>query len=201
MFSHVMPERSRGRFTLGEVAVLAGVDEKAARHALNDVLGKPAGSFGVRDVVFFVMRTQLLSLTDSADVQRALYVRLHERSARLVGQEGLELCLKAQHSSSFRVVVEPYSAARQVLARILAFREGSRRVVRSDDVQGGALVFKGTRIPVAHVGALVKRGVPVEQLREDFPQLKPQDFEFARMLVEMNPPRGRPRKRIEFRRR
>jgi uncharacterized protein (DUF433 family) len=198
MFSHQSPERSRGRLTLGEAAILAGLEEKAARHLVNDVLGQSVRSLGARDVVFFVLRKETIAFADAVDFQKALYDRLHEPLLRLAGSA--EMSLQLPMTAHSRLVIDVRPAVKETLERIRAFREGARRVERREDVKGGALVFKGTRIPVAHVGALLKRGVPAAELREDFPQLTDDDYRFARMMVEMNPPRGRPRTRLKIRR-
>jgi uncharacterized protein (DUF433 family) len=198
MFSHQTPERSRGRFTLGEAAILAGLEEKAARHVVNNVLGRPAGSLGARDVVFFVLRKGTLPFADAVDFQKALYERLHEPLLRLAAST--EVRLEVPKAPIVQIVINTMPAVKETLERIRAFREGARNVERREDVKSGALVFKGTRIPVAHIGALIRRGVPLSELREDFPQLTEGDYKFARMMVELNPPQGRPRKRLKFRR-
>jgi uncharacterized protein (DUF433 family) len=61
---------------------------------------------------------------------------------------------------------------------------------RSRRIRGGALVFVGTRVSVEHVGALVRQGVTVAELNEDYPQLTVEDFELAaRLLVRSRRPR------------
>jgi uncharacterized protein (DUF433 family) len=197
MFSHQAPERSRGRFTLVEAAILAGLEEKAARHVVNDVLGQPVGLLGARDVVFLVLRKETIAIKDAL-LHKALYERLHEPWLRLAANA--EVSLDVPRTTVVRLVIDLRHAVKETLERIRAFREGARRVERRQDLKSGALVFKGTRVPVAHVGALVRRGVSLSELKEDFPQLTDDDYKFARMMVEMNPPRGRPRTRLKFRR-
>lgn len=90
---------------------------------------------------------------------------------------------------------------REVGRRVEIYRRGRReRLSSSPDVLGGEPVFRGTRIPIRHVGAIVRRGVNIKELSEDFPKLNAEDFEFARMFVELGPPPGRPRKRLRFER-
>ena len=64
----------------------------------------------------------------------------------------------------------------------------------------GKPVVRGTRIPVEQVGMMLKRGATQEELLEDWPYLTNVDLEFARIWVELSPPRGRPLKPIQFRR-
>lgn len=203
MFVLAKPERSRGRFTLVEAAALAGVEEKAARHALNDVLGRSAVPWlGARDVLFLLLRKATLSVASGTAVQVALYRRLHEPSFRAAANDEVSIDLDVTGGPTrVRLVIDQRVLVRDLLTRIRRFRKGARRVERRDDVVGGALVFKGTRVPVEHVGALLKGGVSPAVVKEDFPTLTDTDLEFARIVVELNPPRGRPRKRLELRRR
>ena len=53
------------------------------------------------------------------------------------------------------------------------------KVEVNDDICGGEPVFRGTRISVQHVGALILRGVPLKDMKEDFPTLNEDDFNFA----------------------
>jgi uncharacterized protein (DUF433 family) len=71
------------------------------------------------------------------------------------------------------------------------------RIERDPDRMGGAPVFRGTRIPVRHIGLMANAGVPMEEILEDYPELDKEDIEFARLFVEANPLMGRPSKRRE----
>lgn len=52
------------------------------------------------------------------------------------------------------------------------------RVVTDNGILGGEPVFKGSRLAVCHVGDLLLRGHNAE-VREDYPYLTAEDFEFA----------------------
>lgn len=71
------------------------------------------------------------------------------------------------------------------------------RIERDPERMGGAPVFKGTRIPVRHIGLMANNGAPIEEILEDYPELEKEDIEFARLFVEANPLMGRPSKRKE----
>ncbi len=55
---------------------------------------------------------------------------------------------------------------------------------RNPRILGGELVFKGTRVSVSHVSGLILKGVPLEELRQDFPHLSERCFELARAFAE-----------------
>ncbi len=83
------------------------------------------------------------------------------------------------------VVLPTKEVARSVRARLKLFESGKKRVVSRADTLGGEPVFEGTRVSVRHVGELVKKGVPLETLHEDFPKLSGSDFAFARIFVDL----------------
>lgn len=66
--------------------------------------------------------------------------------------------------------------------------ESNDRIESRPDVLGGEPVFKGTRISVRHVGKLVKKGVPLAELREDFPSLSEDDLVFAALFASQMQP-------------
>lgn len=181
--------------------MLAGVEERSARHAVNDVLSRSAGTLGARDVLFFALREATRGVCATASFQRALYRKVHEAGFRIMKSPALEVEMEAPDDRArISIRIETGPLVEGIIGRIRAYRAGARRVERHDDVVGGALVFKGTRIPVATVGMLLKRGVPPAELLADYPSLTDVDLEFARIAVELNPPRGRPRKPLELRR-
>jgi uncharacterized protein (DUF433 family) len=82
---------------------------------------------------------------------------------------------------------------RSALARRLRlYRRGRRRIVTDPEILGGEPVFAGTRIPLRHVAGLIARGVPRQELVEDYPSLSADDLEFAALVARMRPDPGRP---------
>jgi len=200
-FSATEPEHSHGRFSLGEAAALAGVEERAARHAVNDVLGKGVGTLGARDVLFFALRDAIRDVCATGSFQRALYRKLHEAGFRISKSSSVEVEMETPDDRArISMRIETGPVVEDVLERIRVFRAGARRVESNENIVSGTLVFKGTRIPVAQVGMMLKRGATPEELLADWPYLTDVDLKFARIWVELNPPPGRPRKPLEFRR-
>ncbi len=77
--------------------------------------------------------------------------------------------------------------------RIDLYRDGLNRIREDDEILGGEPVFKGTRLAVRHVGGMRARGEPVGRIVEDYPELTPDDVEFARLYTEAHPLVGRPK--------
>ncbi|MBI2375838.1 MAG: DUF433 domain-containing protein [Deltaproteobacteria bacterium] len=183
---------------LRETAAVAEVSPKVIRHCLEQEVIKPARKkghwrFSEDDALFFALRDAIPFDIDVKD-QRALYtlvVRHKENTSgwKLVDEETLEL-----GTDRLRVSVD-FSRIRRELKRrfdLLAKRE--TRIVSRMDTLGGEPVFAGTRVAVRHVGLLMLRGVPMEEMRVDFPRLKEEDFELAKLLAMIGPKPGRPRR-------
>ncbi len=67
-------------------------------------------------------------------------------------------------------------------------------VVQDASIQGGAATFRGTRILVHQIAALLAQGASEAELREDYPRLTPAMIAAAPVYARAHPRRGRPRK-------
>jgi uncharacterized protein (DUF433 family) len=118
--------------------------------------------------------------------------RLRERLSATVRSRRVpavkEITLSAD---SHEVVVSLGKLKTEVSERLAGLQKALRMIVEDPDVQGGAATFKGTRIVVRLVAAALARGVPVEELAEDY-RLTPEMLEAARIYDEVRPARGRP---------
>jgi uncharacterized protein (DUF433 family) len=67
---------------------------------------------------------------------------------------------------------------------------------RSEDrkgLMGGEAVFRGTRLPVRHIGKLRAEGESLEEILLDYNYLTESDIDFAEMYYRAHPALGRPR--------
>ncbi len=96
------------------------------------------------------------------------------------------------------VILPMDEVLKRVEARIQTFLRGRGRIVSRPEILGGEPVFGGTRVSVRFVGERARKGEAVATLLDDYPALKPQDVEFARMFVALGRPPGRPRKKLRF---
>jgi uncharacterized protein (DUF433 family) len=58
------------------------------------------------------------------------------------------------------------------------------KLVSNPDILGGETVFPGSRLSVQRIGGSLEQGETVEVLREDYPYLTDEDFDFARIFVK-----------------
>ena len=104
-------------------------------------------------------------------------------------------CLNREWSKSINAVltVNWDALIEDIGPRIELYREGLERINEDDEILGGEPVFKGTRLAVRHIGGMRAKGEPVERIMEDYPDLSPDDIEFARLYAEAHPLVGRPK--------
>lgn len=186
--------------TLRETSVLSGAPEKSIRHELAARVvraGRSRGRrrFSPREVVYFVLVNELPVGLDK-ELRKELFDLLatnKERAGRW-RREAHSLVLEGH----VPVVLSTDEVERRVEERISTLLRGRSRVVSRPEILGGEPAFDGTRISVRFVGERAKKGEPVAELLEDYPALRAEDVEFAKMFVALGRPPGRPRKRPRF---
>ena len=67
-------------------------------------------------------------------------------------------------------------------------------VVTDRTVLGGTPVFRGTRIPVHDIAAMLANGDTWQELRRSYPTLTREQIELAPVYAKAYPLRGRPRR-------
>jgi uncharacterized protein (DUF433 family) len=195
-------------FSVNEAAAIAEVSPDAIRTALEKKAVNPSHKqkvgkavrhqFSVGDVLFVKLLVEFpfpLSKQDKQSLAQIL-----ARGSRTASRWSLQGADLVYRSGEMHVLVEckPF---RQTVARNLAvFRWGKRRVVSSPKVLGGEPVFRGTRIPLHHVASLFRKGVPEQEIVEDFPSLNARDLAYARLFSRFGEKPGRPRKRLVLQR-
>lgn len=73
------------------------------------------------------------------------------------------------------------------------FEAWKARLVSNPNILGGETVFPDSRLSVQRIGGCLERGETLEVLREDYPYLTDEDFNFARIYVKAYPIKGRPK--------
>ncbi len=179
---------SAATLTTNEVAALVGLDENRVRkeveHGLAGTGSPPRFSF--TDAVYFGALAAL-GLHLVVDDRR----KLHEVIAR---------AMKGKKPPA-RIEVSPVldlklaRVAEDIGDRLEHFKAWKTKLVTSDDILGGEPVFPKSRLAVRNIGEQVIKGIPVAELREDYPYLKERDIEFAKLYTLAYPKMGRPRGR------
>lgn len=84
--------------------------------------------------------------------------------------------------------------ADQVEASLTQYRNALKLIAEDDSVFGGAATFRGTRILVHQVAALLEQGATELELRDDHPDITAEMIAAAPIYARAHPRRGRPRK-------
>jgi uncharacterized protein (DUF433 family) len=66
------------------------------------------------------------------------------------------------------------------------FETWKAKLINNPNILGGETVFPVSRLSVQRIGRSLERGETLEVLREDYPYLTDEDFDFARIFVKKN---------------
>lgn len=199
MFSH---------FSLTEAAAISGLSPEAIRTALEKNtmplshrhrVGKAVRhAFSVNDIFLLKMLVEFpfpLPREDKAALRALL-----TRSARNCGPWRLQGPDLVFSSRDMTIVVECKVMRDRLSLNAALFRWGQRRIESIPDILNGTPVFRGTRIPVDHIGKLLVKGISEQEILDDFPSLTLRDLAYSKLHVRLGTQPGRPRKRLQLRR-
>lgn len=91
------------------------------------------------------------------------------------------------------LIIDVGEARKQIAARIRILESAEAMVERKKSVMGNEPVFRGTRIPVRVVAAMLAEGASEDEVLEGYPRLDRRQLELARIWAIAHPSRGRPR--------
>jgi len=79
------------------------------------------------------------------------------------------------------------------------YQEMNDAITFDEDVMNGEPIFKGTRIPVRTIASLSKSGMSNKKIRKNYPAINMDEMiSYAKLWVEINPLKGRPKKFIDL---
>ncbi len=71
------------------------------------------------------------------------------------------------------------------------FEAWRSKLVSNPNILGGETVFPNSRLSVQRIGSSLERGETLTVLREDYPYLTDEDFQFARIYFKASPQQGK----------
>ncbi len=175
-------------FTPTEAAALTGLPVKAVHNAID------------KRTVPAVTATREGQAARLLDLQALMSLALERRLAdRLVPELRREV-FAALAGARDRVTLDggflsiDLRAPRRELAASLRALRRARELVTSDpEIMGGDPVFRGTRVAVHLIAALLGQGASAPALLEDYPRLTAEMIHLAPLYAAAYPQRGRPR--------
>jgi len=182
---------------LAPKTIRAMIEREGLRPASTGVAGKRNGHlFSLRDLMYLKLRAEFPFALRKAD-KAAL-------EGLVRGRRAMVSCWRAAGEDLFLqtnmvTVHVDFARLRDTLTRnAVAFEWGQQRIVSDGAILSGEPVFRGTRIPLKDVAALVRQGISDPELAERFPALSSTDIDYARIHARLGKRPGRPRKPLEM---
>jgi uncharacterized protein (DUF433 family) len=169
-----------------EVVALTGIEERRVRKYVEYgvVESKSPPRFELPDIVYFRALAELGLELDVAG-RRLLHERIAGafRAKPLPRRVPLSGVLELKLDEIVEVVTK-------TLAR---FEKWKGKLVQDDAILAGEPVFPKSRLAVRQIGGMLLKGAPIDEVKEDDPQLDDEDLELAKLFTVAYPRVGRPR--------
>jgi uncharacterized protein (DUF433 family) len=110
--------------------------------------------------------------------------------SRCAGWDAWKNCIFEENSVTVHFS-EIWKGVDERLHKLARAREA---VIEDPEILSGTPVFKGTRVPVYDVAAMIEAGVSMEEILDTYPSLKNWQVELAPVYARAVPPKGRPRR-------
>lgn len=186
-----MPTLERTLFTPAEAAVLTRLSVKAVHNAIDKKTVPAIAGSREGHAIRLLDMDALVSLA----LERRLGSRFTPESRRELFRALPSAPRDSVSLDSGFLKIDLRAPRRELAASIRALRRARRMVISDPAIMGGDPVFRGTRIQVHGIAALLAQGVPEAELLEDYPRLTPDMLRLAPLYAAAYPPRGRPRTR------
>jgi uncharacterized protein (DUF433 family) len=135
-------------------------------------------------------------------MEQVVYLRLEVEGIRLLPVSSRREVARTIESSpgvdsvaisgSSALIVEVKTARLEVERELKRLRKVEQMVVSDPENMSGRPVYRGTRIPVELVAAMMDQGASVEEILDGYPALSREQVKLASLYVKAFPRRGRP---------
>jgi len=176
-------------FTPTEAAVLTRLSVKVVNNAIDKrTIPAVAGSREGRSTRLLDLRG-LMSLT----LERRLADRFVPELRRQVFNALAEAPRNTVSLDGGFLKIDLREPRRELASSIRELRRARQLVVSDPDILGGDPVFRGTRVPVHVISALLSQGSTEAEVLEGYPRLTAEMVRLAPIYAAAYPLRGRPR--------
>jgi uncharacterized protein (DUF433 family) len=190
-----MTEHAR-LYTPSEAAAVSGLALKAVNNVIDKHIvdvARPA-SAGKRTVRRYLTGNHILCLRLEHGLAGRLPVDRRQGLFREVASKPDVQLLKADDL----LLVDVGAARRDVDARLRDLDEAEALIHTDRETLDGEPVFKGTRIPVYYVVAMLAAGTEAVEILSGYPKLDQRKLELGRLWASAHPRRGRPKRLSDF---
>ena len=177
-------------FTPAEAAVLTRLSLKAVNNAIDKNLVPAVVRPGASDSGRFVDQRGLLALVLEYRLANRFFPELRRRLFDALASSPRKAVLSVDEGL---VKVDLQQPRRDLAASLRELRRARSMVVTDPDILGGDPVFRGTRVPVHSIAAMLEQGSTEADILKGYPRLTPQMVRLAPVFAQAYPIRGRPR--------
>ena len=177
-------------FTPAEAAVLTRLSLKAVNNAIDKNLLPAVVRPGTSDSGRFVDQRGLLALALEYRLANRFFPELRRRLFDALASAPRKAVLSVDEGL---VKVDLRQPRRDLAASLRALRRARSLVVTDPDILGGDPVFRGTRVPVHSIAAMLEQGSTEADILKAYPRLTAQMVRLTPVFAQAYPIRGRPR--------
>ena len=177
-------------FTPAEAAVLTRLSLKAVNNAIDKNLVPAVVRPGASDSGRFVDQRGLLALVLEYRLANRFFPELRRRLFDALASSPRKAVLSVDEGL---VKVDLQQPRRDLAASLRELRRARSLVVTDPDILGGDPVFRGTRVPVHSIAAMLEQGSTEADILKGYPRLTAQMVRLAPVFAQAYPIRGRPR--------
>lgn len=186
-----MPTTAR-LYTPAEAGAVSGLKLKAVHNAIDKRIIETVAESTIgtrRTEGRFLTRQSLVFLRVWRGVGDTLSAERRERLFEAIAATPAAKTVKADDL----LIVDVGEARKQVEQGVRDLENAEAVVVKDKATMGGEPVFKGTRVPVYGIVAMMDAGASAEDLLSGYPKLTARMLDLARVWVSAHPRRGRPK--------
>jgi len=177
-------------FTPAEAAVLTRLSLKAVNNAIDKNLVPAVVRPGASDSGRFVDQRGLLALVLEYRLANRFFPELRRRLFDALARSPRKAVLSVDEGL---VKVDLQQPRRDLAASLRELRRARSLVVADPDILGGDPVFRGTRVSVHSIAAMLEQGSTEADILKGYPRLTAQMVRLAPVFAQAYPIRGRPR--------
>jgi len=181
---------SEDRYTPAQASAVARLPLKAVHKLIDSRLIRPHRPNRGKEPQRLLSRGHLVYLRLEAEGVRLLPLAARREVARAVEAEPDLDTMTVPGGGALVIAVR--NARRAVEHELVRLRKVQRMVVSDPEIMRGTPVFRGTRIPVELVAALLAQGVSEREILEGYPALGEEQVKAAPFYMKAFPRRGRP---------
>jgi len=180
-------------FTPAQASAVTKLPLKAVHKLIDGRIIHPRRTRRGSETQRLLSREQLVYLRLEVEGIRLLPVSSRREVARAIeSSPGVD---SVAISGSSVLMVEVKTARLEVERELKRLRKVEQMVVSDPETMSGTPVYRGTRIPVELVAAMMDQGASVEEILDGYPALSREQVKLAPLYAKAFPRRGRPARR------